>query len=308
MRPTRAQRALWNHRSKIIERIKAQNMRLGTELEAIRLDWYRVRNAAGDDGDTAELLIYDEIGGLCGIPADELVQEIGDIKAKNLDVRINSPGGSLFDSIAIYNALVRKSRTTNVTTYVDALAASGASIIAMAGNQCVMMVGSQLMIHDAIGMEYGNAESFREMAKFLDNQSWNIADVYTAKAGGERDQWRALMQAETWMFAQEAVDLRLADSVYVRPDSSGPEIEMEDPPVDVDGEEPPEDLEDGCGKDGKKQDEDSSSMTEDEELDALLHMPHRLNNRGYRYLGRNRAPSPVNHDWFSQAELASLLK
>lgn len=296
MNHTRFNRAIWNHRNKLIERIKAQDPALGSGLELIKLDWYRLRNAAGDeDSDTAELFIYDEIGGLCGVQADDLVQEIENVTAPNLHVRINSPGGSLFDSIAIYNALVKKSsRQCNVVTYVDALAASGASIIAMAGDTCVMMVGSQLMIHDAIGLEYGNAKVFREMADFLDKQSDNIATIYEAKGGEDAGFWRNLMLAETWMFAQEAVDLRLADSVFIRP---SPDIE------EISGEDMDPALPD------ESDEEDMPEVDEEAELEALMLKPHRLHNRGFKYRGRRHAPTPSlsDREWFSPAELAELL-
>lgn len=272
IRAHRGLRALRNQRAKIVERIKNRDPQLGAAIDEIRLDWYRMRNAADnpEDPETTEVFIYDEIGGLCGISADEFVRDLQDIKSPKIDVRINSPGGSLFDSIAIYNALVK--HPAQVTTYVDALAASGASIIAMAGDECVVMVGGQLMIHDALGLEMGNARDMREMADFLDKQSQNIATIYAAKSGNDDvEMWRNLMLAETWMFADEAVEAGLADSVYVRP-TAKPEIVEEE-------EDTPEDDE-----------------TEDEQeeitLENLMRIPHRLSNRGYRYRGRNAAPDP----------------
>lgn len=275
----RGLRALRNQRAKIIERIKNRDPQLGQVIADIRLDWYRIRNAADnpEDPDTTEVFIYDEIGGLCGISADEFVKDLQDIKSPRIDVRINSPGGSLFDSIAIYNALVKHPAT--VTTYIDALAASGASIIAMAGDECVVMVGGQIMIHDALGLEMGNAADMRAMADFLDKQSANIATIYAAKSGNDDvEMWRNLMLAETWMFADEAVQLGLADSVYVRP-TAKPEIEIEeDDPVSEDGEE----------------DDDTEEEPEEVTIENLMRIPHRLSNRGYRYRGRNAAPDPTS--------------
>lgn len=278
MNPRHGLLALRNQKMKIIDRIRNLDPALAANLADIQLDWYRIRNAAeaiegAAPSDTTEVFIYDEIGGPCGVQADTFVQELNDISTPNIHVRLNSPGGSLFDSIAIYNALVK--HPAHVTTYVDALAASGASIIAMAGDECVMMVGAQLMIHDALGVEVGNASDFRAMADFLDKQSQNIATVYSAKAGGSADSWRAMMQAETWMFAQEAVDMKLADSVYVRPD----------PPEPDDAATPPDDE-----PDGDEEDDTSNSM--DEELEILMHARHRLTNRGYKYTGRKRSPGP----------------
>jgi ClpP class serine protease len=96
---------------------------------------------------------------------------------------------------------------------VDGLAASIASVIAMAGDRIVMAPNSQLMIHDGSGLCIGNAAEMRQMAELLDRQSNNIAEVYANRAGGTAEDWRALMEAETWYTAQEAVDAGLADEV-----------------------------------------------------------------------------------------------
>ncbi|GGU13214.1 head maturation protease, ClpP-related [Streptomyces violascens] len=179
--------------------------------------WYEIRNATAE---TAELLIYDEIGGWLGWYADEFVEELAAITAPNLTVRINSPGGSVFEGIAIANAL--RSHPATVTTQVDGIAASIASVIALAGDRLVMMPNSQLMIHDASGFCMGDAADMAQMAQLLEQQSDNLADVYAAKAGGTRAEWRALMQAETWYLAAEAVEAGLADAVGQPTRTPGP--------------------------------------------------------------------------------------
>jgi len=170
--------------------------------------WYRITNAA--DGD-AEVMLYDEIGGWYGSTADEFVAELRGITAPRMTVRINSPGGSVFEGIAIANAL--RNHPAQVTVQVDGIAASIASVIAMAGDRIVMMPSSTLMIHDASGVCMGNAGDMQEMADLLDLLSNNIADVYASRAGGTRDDWRAAMRAESWYLAQDAVDAGLADEV-----------------------------------------------------------------------------------------------
>lgn len=259
----------------------------------MKLPWYLIRNADAGDGDdskggkeetTAEVLIYDEIGGSLGVDAKTFVEELNAITADNIGVRINSPGGSVFDAVAIYNALVM--HPAKVTTYVDALAASAASVIAMAGDECVMMVGAQMMIHDALGIEIGNAKAMREMADFLDSQTTNIATIYANKAGGEIDAWLKLMYAETWMFAQEAVDLGLADSVYTRAVKSATKD------ADLEPDKPEEPVEEPEDEDGEGDDEEHMP-DEDEMADALMRMRHRTTNRGYKYTNRNRAPVPM---------------
>lgn len=172
-----------------------------------RTDWYRIENKAGD---TAEILIYDEIG-YFGVTAQDFVNDLSGITAKNISVRLNSPGGDVFDGIAIYNAIKRHPSKCTVT--VDGIAASAASFIAQAGDRVVMTRNSQMMIHDAWGLCVGNASDMREVADLLDRFSANIADIYTQRAGGTVDLWRTRMKAETWYSAQEAVDAGLADEI-----------------------------------------------------------------------------------------------
>lgn len=195
----------------------------------VSLPWYQVR--ADTDGRAvnqeapASIFIYDEIGGSLGVDASSLVQEIEAITAPEIRVRINSPGGSVFDAVAIYNALNHHS--ARIVTYVDALAASAASVIAMAGDEIVMMPGSQMMIHDASATEQGNAEDHRKLGTFLDRQSDNIAGIYALRAGGTDDDWRMLMLEETWAFAGEAVTLGLADRVEQPPARVAPDPDRE---------------------------------------------------------------------------------
>ncbi|HEY9415081.1 MAG TPA: head maturation protease, ClpP-related, partial [Pseudonocardia sp.] len=182
------------------------------DLRSVRLPWYEVRNQAEDDGeDFATVFIFDEIGGSLGVTAKQFAADLEEITAPTIRVRINSPGGSVFDGIAIYNAL--RHHPARIEVYVDSLAASAASVIATAGDEVVMMPGSQMMIHDASALEDGNASDMAKMSTFLDRQSENIADMYQLKGGGEAAEWRELMKAETWMFAREAVEMGLADRV-----------------------------------------------------------------------------------------------
>jgi ATP-dependent protease ClpP protease subunit len=257
-------------------------------LDGLKLDWFKIRNAA--DEDTAEVLIYEAIGGWFGVPADEFVRELNGITAQNIHVRINSPGGSVFDSIAIYNALVKNS--AKVTVYVDSLAASGASVIAMAGDDIVMMVGSQMMIHDASGIEMGDARMMREMADFLDKQSDNIASIYAAKIDGDPAEMRALMLAETWMMAQEAVDLGLADRVYTK--------EM-DKPAD------PEEDDDESSEDGAEEETDTEEVESEEDIEDLMSRPHALAAMNFKYAGRRKAPAPPTNSVVTDSDLDSFI-
>ena len=187
---------------------KRKTARPRAALRQGRTDWYRIENNAG--AGTVAVYIYDEIG-YFGVTASDFVAELSRIEAAEIHLYINSPGGEIFDGIAIHNVL--RSHTARVVVQVDSLAASIASVIAMAGDQIVMAPHSQLMIHDGSGLAIGNAEDMREMAELLDRQSDNIAGIYAERAGGTAGQWRKKMQAETWFTAKEAVDAGLADAV-----------------------------------------------------------------------------------------------
>lgn len=170
--------------------------------------WYKVENKAST---TADIYLYDEIGGY-GIDASEFIGELNDIKAENLNVHINSVGGEVYQGFAIYQAL--KDHSANVTITVDALAASIASVIAMAGDKVVMARNSEMMIHDGMVMTMGNASELRKTVDMLDRVSNNIASVYAERSGvGTAETWRESMLAETWYSAEEAVAAGLADEV-----------------------------------------------------------------------------------------------
>lgn len=170
-------------------------------------DWYRVRNAA----DRAEILIYGPIDDWDGVSASAFVRELRAITASAIDLHINSPGGLVFDAIAIHAAL--KNHAATVDVYVDGLAASAASFVAMAGDTVTVEKPAKLMIHDANGLVLGNAADMRQMADLLDELSDTIAGIYADRAGGSVASWRDAMRAETWYSAADAVAAGLADKV-----------------------------------------------------------------------------------------------
>ena len=169
--------------------------------------WYsiRARNAG------AELSIYDEIGAY-GVSAKAFIAEIGALKAgTNLELRLNSPGGSVFDAVAIYNALKR--HDGNVTVTIDGVAASAASYVAMAGDEIVMPENAFLMIHDPSGLVMGTAGDMRDMAEALDKIAGSLIKGYAAKSGKPDEEIATLMAAETWFDAAEAVEAGFADRI-----------------------------------------------------------------------------------------------
>jgi len=169
--------------------------------------WYEFRAQAKG----AEIVIYDEIGAF-GIPAKAFLDELKALgPVAELTVLINSPGGSVFDGVAIYNALKR--HDARVMVWIDGIAASIASMVAMAGDEIVMPKNAMLMIHDPSGLVMGTAADMHIMAEALDKMKAGMVAAYRDKSGRDDAEIEAIMAAETWLSAQEAVELGLADRV-----------------------------------------------------------------------------------------------
>lgn len=194
-------------RRRIYNRAGLRTARPRAQLRQGRTDWYTIRNAASP---VAEILIYDEIG-YWGVTAEDFVRELQGVTAPAIELRINSPGGEVFDGIAIMNAL--RAHPATVTGYVDGMALSAASFILQACDRRVMRRQAQMMIHDAMGLAIGNAAEMRQMADELDRVSDTIASVYAERSGDDTETWRERMRAETWYGADEAVAAGLADEV-----------------------------------------------------------------------------------------------
>lgn len=132
----------------------------------------------------------------------DALKELGDVSTINLS--INSGGGSVFDGIAIYNML--KSHKATVNVYVEGLAASIASVIAMAGDTITMRSGSMMMVHMPWTLSQGNAEEMRKTADTLEKTGDSIVDIYSERTGISSDDIRNIMNEETWLSAEEAVE------------------------------------------------------------------------------------------------------
>src|SRR5687767_4040065 len=191
------------------QRMRDQRMRALADGQQQPVTQFR---AEVDTEGTTDLYIYDVIdswGGYWGISASDVVAALQG--AGDVTVHINSPGGEVFEALAIFATF--RNHPGTVTMRVEGWAASAASMIAMAGDQVVMEPQAMIMIHDAWSYAFGNAEDLRAEADILDKTSGNIAGMYATKAGGTADVWRAAMQAETWYTAEEAVAAGLADSI-----------------------------------------------------------------------------------------------
>lgn len=150
------------------------------------------------------------IGAYEGIQSPDFVREVHNLRSEQpIALHINSEGGNVFQAVDIFNALKRHSG--RITAYINGLAASAASYVAMAADEVVMGMGAQLMIHDASGPFFGNSAQLDEFKQDLERVSDSIAGFYAYRAGGTVAEWRKRMKAETWYNAEEAVRAGLAD-------------------------------------------------------------------------------------------------
>ncbi len=183
--------------------------------------WYSVRAnaraphaAVGVAASAAEILIYGDIGESWygdTIAAKDFVREVAALDVDTLTVRINSYGGSVTDGIAIHNALKR--HKANVTTVIDGIAASIASLIAMAGDTVEMADNAQIMIHAPWGYQVGNSADMRDYADMLDSWADAMSTTYAAKTGGDKAEFLALLVdgKDHWYTAEQALAANLID-------------------------------------------------------------------------------------------------
>jgi ATP-dependent protease ClpP protease subunit len=166
--------------------------------------------------DTLELTIYEEIGvdwwsdqGVSGATVTNALKEAGVFN--RIQVRINSPGGDVFEGIAIYNILRAQKKPIDV--FVDGIAASAASVIAMAGDTITMGTAAMMMIHNAWTIAMGDAREMRKTADLLDAIGASIGECYTKKSGKTAAEVQAIMDAETWLSGQQCVDEGFATAI-----------------------------------------------------------------------------------------------
>lgn len=172
----------------------------------------RVRINADTGSGEAEVLIYGDIGyGWYdeGITGESISNEIADLNVDTINVRINSGGGLVFEGLAIYQTLARHS--ANIIIHIDGIAASIASVIAMAGDEIRISEGANLMIHKPWSGVWGDAVALRKEADVLDQLEAGLINIYAARSGAKRSDLEAWVGAETWFLGQQAVDAGLAD-------------------------------------------------------------------------------------------------
>jgi len=187
----------------------------------------------GSEATVATIRMYgpiDSYGGWWGISTEDVARVLDALptSVEQIILRINSPGGEVWEAMAILNML--GAHRARVTAVVDGIAASAASFIAASCDETVMSRGSQMMIHSPSAIVWGNAADMRKGAAFLDTLEASMIEVYTDKAG-EKD-WASLLADETWLTAAQTVELGLADRVDTVPDAGIASTVGEDPADD----------------------------------------------------------------------------
>lgn len=169
--------------------------------------WYNIQNKAGE---TADIYIFDEIG-TYGVTAQDFISEIKGLKDMPINLRINSLGGDVFDGMAMYNVIKRREAKT--TVYIEGIAASIATIIALGADEVIMAENSLFMIHNAWGGTSGEAKDMRKTAETLDKITSELTDIYVKKTGLSYDTLAEMMDEESWLNAEEAFALGFIDTI-----------------------------------------------------------------------------------------------
>lgn len=171
-------------------------------------DWFKVQAISDDE---TEIMIYDVIGWPF-ISADNFVRALAEITAKTVTVRINSPGGDVFDGMAIFNAL-KNYQQGKVITRIEGIAASMASIIALSGKEVQAFANTMYMIHEPYAFTAGNQYSLRELADILEKMSGQMIDIYSSNASPGKREIAQMMKDEAWLTAKEAKDKGFIDTI-----------------------------------------------------------------------------------------------
>jgi ATP-dependent Clp protease protease subunit len=171
------------------------------EISALRIE---------NEGEAVTIFLYDVIDPYFGISAEEFNRQIAGLKGKSIALRINSPGGDVFDGRAMATAIQQHG---DVTVYIDGLAASAATYVALAAKQVNISEGAFFMIHNAWTFAYGNKHDMTSAADLLDKVDQSIINDYMKKTGKTKDQIVTWMDEETWFSAEEALEHGFVDAM-----------------------------------------------------------------------------------------------
>lgn len=181
--------------------------------------WFAVKNlvalaaaaiAAGAVAAQPEISVYDEIG-LWGVTGKDYMDAFSALPGDSVTLNINSPGGSVFDALLMYNGMKASGKT--ITVRIMGVAASAASLIAMAGTTIEMPENTFMMLHSPMTGAYGNADEMRSAADMLDTIGKSLSATYEKRSGQTPEAMAAILSKDTWLSAQECVDKGLADKV-----------------------------------------------------------------------------------------------
>jgi ATP-dependent protease ClpP protease subunit len=191
---------------------RPQNFRWDAPSDVLA-KWAETPIAAADDDDDASISVFETIGEDFwtggGVTVKRIAAALRKIGKRDVTVKVNSPGGDMFEGVAIYNLL--RGHPAKVTVEVLGWAASAASIVAMAGDEIRMGPGTFMMVHNAWGLVIGNRHDMREAADLFDGFDSALADIYQARTGQKRAEIERLMDGETFMGPSEAIDKGFAD-------------------------------------------------------------------------------------------------
>ena len=169
-------------------------------------NWYDFQNKA----EVVEISIYDEIGDY-GTSAKQFIDDLKSVGSKDITIRMNSVGGSVFDGLAIYNVL--RSHQGYVKVKIEGLSASIASIIALAGDDIEMAENGFFMIHNPFGKSMGGADDMRKTADLLDKIKQELINIYANKTQLSEETISSMMDEETWLTSQEAKEMGFIDTI-----------------------------------------------------------------------------------------------
>jgi ATP-dependent Clp endopeptidase proteolytic subunit ClpP len=170
-------------------------------------EWYKIKNSTSE---VSDVYLFNDIGTF-GVTAQSFIDEIKEYENQELNIHINSLGGEVFEGMAIYSIIQRRKAKT--TVYIEGIAASIASVIALAADEVIMSENSLIMIHNAWGGTQGDAKDMRKQADVLDKITNEIAEVYVKKTRIPYNEIIEMMNEETWLTAEEAVALGFVDSI-----------------------------------------------------------------------------------------------
>jgi len=179
---------------------------------ALKPGHVRINAQSGES--EAEVLIYGDIGGGWwdeGITGESISNQIAELDVDTIHVRINSGGGLVFEGLAIYQAFAR--HDAKIIVHIDSIAASIASVIAMAGDEIRISEGANLMIHKPWSGVWGDADAMRKEADILDQLQAGLINIYEARTDAKRADLESWVNAETWFLGQAAVDAGFADVI-----------------------------------------------------------------------------------------------